>query len=744
MSSNGYASRGRGRGRGMNPMNTSNSSRDYRNYDPSRDDRNRDDRNRGRDRDRYNDNSRPRWGSRPRSPTNNEYRGEGFDRMGNTNTVGSRGRGRGRGRGAGINVPAWMNDDRLKRQTQTENVTTSSTTRTSVGKHRDESTRKEEKKDGNEIPKSAEEINDEKELKQQQQKEEKELQNLAAQFDDADTNNDDTESDMLNMFETDEDEEERLARERREKRKKRLRQVQPSVELERETKKQNVEVFQQERIQENNPKEEAVGNGAVRSDEKKAHTEISEIAPKIKASGTIGTGNVDGGDSFDIFSSNVSPPTKPQKTTVTAASGTGLDDAEGYYRATIGEFVSFTSNIHSGEDSISCSFRVQGIIGKGVFSTVLKCARVANNKSVQSRVGQEDVVAIKLIRSNETMAKAAQKEVRILRLLNPGHNQVNGSTKSSKEKHIVKMYELDEWNENTKQQALNSQHDENRHNSILLEYRNHTAIIFEHLPFNLRETLSKFGKNVGINLSAIRSYGKQLLTALQHLASHRVVHADIKLDNILVNENFSKVKLCDFGSAFFETDSDLTMTPYLVSRFYRAPEIMLGLSYDGKIDLWSVAVSLAELFTGSVLFPGRTNNDMMKRFMESKGPFSNKMVRRHVAGFSHLGLQPHFESTVPGGSNYNFRQQDFDKVTGKPVIRMVGAGNMVVPNKQIVQILLRSRSATDSRGDVQKFGEFLFKCLALDPVKRMSVDDALSHEFFAAKKTISGDAISEK
>ena len=67
---------------------------------------------------------------------------------------------------------------------------------------------------------------------------------------------------------------------------------------------------------------------------------------------------------------------------------------------------------------------------------------------------------------------------------------------------------------------------------------------------NLRETLKKFGKGVGINVTSVRVYGKQLLIALRHLESLKIVHADIKLDNILVNNNCSMVKICDFGSAF--------------------------------------------------------------------------------------------------------------------------------------------------------------------------------------------------
>lgn len=72
-------------------------------------------------------------------------------------------------------------------------------------------------------------------------------------------------------------------------------------------------------------------------------------------------------------------------------------------------------------------------------------------------------------------------------------------------------------------------------------------------------------------VSAVRSYSQQLLLALKLLKRANILHADIKPDNILVNENKLVLKLCDFGSASHVADNE--STPYLVSRFYRAPEI---------------------------------------------------------------------------------------------------------------------------------------------------------------------------
>ena len=88
---------------------------------------------------------------------------------------------------------------------------------------------------------------------------------------------------------------------------------------------------------------------------------------------------------------------------------------------------------------------------------------------------------------------------------------------------------------------------------------------------NLREVLKKFGRNVGLHIKAVRSYSQQLILALKMLKRCNILHADIKPDNILVNETKLMVKLGDYGSASYSHECDIT--PYLVSRFYRAPEI---------------------------------------------------------------------------------------------------------------------------------------------------------------------------
>lgn len=475
------------------------------------------------------------------------------------------------------------------------------------------------------------------------------------------------------------------------------------------------------------------------------------------------------------------PQTKRITTTTTIKHNKQeMDDAEGYYKASIGEILTFTRENDDEDDEQNhyttttttrikkcLHFKVLGIIGKGVFSTVLKCARIfpestttstsAAITSSSSSNKNHPIVAIKLIRNNELMTKAAQKEAKILRILrfspNTNHNKKSQKSKqllpnmetqqqqqasTSKEFENYNIVKMLEWHDFFPTSSSSSSSTSTFHQQHILpplfEYNFHTVLFFEHVSINLRELLSKFGKNVGINLDAVRSYAHQLFIALQHLQSLGIIHADLKLDNILVSSCFQQVKLCDFGSAFFESDplEKEVLTPYLVSRFYRAPEIILGLDYDPSIDIWSLAVTLGELFTGQVVFPGRSNNDMLSRFMNTLGPFSHRMMKRHIQSYiTKFNRVPHFEEMTSGGT-YAFRKQDVDDVTGTPVIRVVPVleGVQVAHDHTLAQILLRAKSKSDSRVDVLQLADFLHRCLALDPTKRLKVDAALKHDFF--------------
>ncbi|XP_027913453.1 serine/threonine-protein kinase prpf4B-like isoform X3 [Vigna unguiculata] len=334
----------------------------------------------------------------------------------------------------------------------------------------------------------------------------------------------------------------------------------------------------------------------------------------ISCSGALREGTPKSKEADDEFCDDIfgETPTGAQK----SGKGEGLriengglhdnwDDAEGYYSYRFGEI-------------LDGRYEVIAAHGRGVFSTVV---RAKNLKSISGEPGE---VAIKIIRSNDTMYKAGMDELVILKKL-------VGADPDDK-RHCVRF--------------LSS-----------FKYRNHLCLVFESLHMNLREVLKKFGRNIGLRLTAVRVYAKQLFIALKHLRNCGVLHCDIKPDNMLVNEAKNVLKLCDFGNAMFAGKNEVT--PYLVSRFYRAPEIILGLTYDHPLDMWSVGCCLYELYTGKVLFPGSTNNDMLRLHMELKGLFPKKMLRKGAF------IEQHFDQDL------NFLATEEDPVTKKAIKRMI-------------------------------------------------------------------------
>lgn len=113
--------------------------------------------------------------------------------------------------------------------------------------------------------------------------------------------------------------------------------------------------------------------------------------------------------------------------------------------------------------------------------------------------------------------------------------------------------------------------------------------------------------NVKLSSAHKQYFVYQILCALKYLHSASILHRDLKPANILIQESCD-LALCDFGLARYvgmEEGSQQGMTEYVVTRWYRAPELVLTHSYTSAVDLWAVGCILAELLGGKVLFPGR-------------------------------------------------------------------------------------------------------------------------------------------
>lgn len=109
---------------------------------------------------------------------------------------------------------------------------------------------------------------------------------------------------------------------------------------------------------------------------------------------------------------------------------------------------------------------------------------------------------------------------------------------------------------------------------------------------------------MGLDTNTIRKFAIQILNSLKFLKEQKIIHCDLKPENILLAEpQKSKIKIIDFGSSCFDHE---IIYSYIQSRYYRAPEVTLGVAYNSMIDVWSMGCILAELYLGTPLFPGDT------------------------------------------------------------------------------------------------------------------------------------------
>jgi len=336
------------------------------------------------------------------------------------------------------------------------------------------------------------------------------------------------------------------------------------------------------------------------------------------------------------------------------------DDADGYYNTRSNEIMNDRYEIVSSR-------------GKGVFSTVLFAKDIKAGDNIR---------AIKMIRANDVMYRAGQKEIKIANSLSADdpHNK----------KHIVRLLEH-------------------------FEHKGHLCMVFEPMYMNLREVLRQFGRGVGININAVQAYSKQLFIALQHMKNHGIIHCDLKPDNILVNRQKNLIRVCDLGSAMYLTEVEIT--PYVCSRFYRPPEVILGLPYDCSLDMWSIACCIFELFTGKIMFQGRTNNHMLKLHQEIKGKIPQRMVRKGVLGETYFDEE------------FKFMSEEVDPLSKQEVIKRILYVDK--PNKDLKSELLGSNDAPvgEEAKKLTQLVDLLDKALILDPARRLTVQQALAHPF---------------
>ncbi|XP_055946280.1 stress-activated protein kinase JNK-like isoform X1 [Argiope bruennichi] len=188
----------------------------------------------------------------------------------------------------------------------------------------------------------------------------------------------------------------------------------------------------------------------------------------------------------------------------------------------------------------------------------------------------------------------------------------------------------------------------------------------------------------------------QMLCGIKHLHSAGIIHRDLKPSNIVVKSDCT-LKILDFGLAR-TAGTTFMMTPYVVTRYYRAPEVILGMGYKDNVDIWSVGCIMGEMIRGGVLFPGTDHIDQWNKIIEQLGTPSQEFMKR---------LQPTVRNYVENRPKY----------TG------------YVFEKLFPDVLFPADSSEHSRLKASQARDLLCKMLVIDPEKRISVENALLHPY---------------
>uniref|UniRef100_A0A8B9Z179 Protein kinase domain-containing protein n=1 Tax=Buteo japonicus TaxID=224669 RepID=A0A8B9Z179_9AVES len=216
-------------------------------------------------------------------------------------------------------------------------------------------------------------------------------------------------------------------------------------------------------------------------------------------------------------------------------------------------------------------------VGKGTFGEVTQGWRRSTG----------EMVAIKILKNEGHHGRVVKNELRLLQAL----REVN-----TEESHVVRF--LESFGDGAC-----------------------TYLVFELLEQNLFE-FQKRNNFLPLPVRHIRTITAQVLAALVKLKELSIIHADLKPENIMLVDHARypfRVKLIDFGSASIVTEVCHVKEPYIQSRFYRAPEILLGLPFCEKVDIWSLGCVVAELHLGWPLYPGINEYDQVRYICSTLG-----------------------------------------------------------------------------------------------------------------------------
>ena len=374
----------------------------------------------------------------------------------------------------------------------------------------------------------------------------------------------------------------------------------------------------------------------------------------------------------------------------------GYDNAQNDYILRVGE------SIFSPEGQ---EYRVLDLLGKGTFGQVAKC----------QPAGQSQKLALKVVKNRPAYKHQGVVEVRILHLLRAARFP------PAYQEHAVRMLDF-------------------------FIFRSHLCIVFELLGASLYELL-KQNQQHGLTLSSVRLLTEQLLEAMVLMRQAGIIHCDMKPENVLLTRQLTpSVKLIDFGSACFDRH---TVFSYIQSRYYRAPEVLLGLTpYDSAIDMWSLGCICAELIVGHPLFPGNSQFDQLRRIFQTLGQDSrplhysaaslptslldrckhrDRYLVPHEARLKSLDELRAAGENVPDPTIYGFEMTSLQGLA-KPRYKHTLFGTDL--RAKLLQDTIGGGQLDEEEHEISLLISFLEAVLKIDPAERPTPQEALMHPFF--------------
>ena len=312
-------------------------------------------------------------------------------------------------------------------------------------------------------------------------------------------------------------------------------------------------------------------------------------------------------------------------------------------------------------DHIKFRYQMISELGRGAFGSVIKCYDHKDQK----------MVAVKMVKDRPKMHQQILIERDVLMMMKEKHVEASNH-------HIINV--IDSFN-----------------------YFNFFVFVFELLSSDMYTALQA-NKFRGLDLSKLQIIGKQIADSIAYVHGLGLIHCDIKPENLLwTTPRKTAVKLIDFGCCCYDGN---TLFTYIQSRFYRAPEVILGMPYSQGIDVWSFGCMIVELHTGYPLFPGENEAEQMMLFMSVLGLPPKKMIESAKRGYKY-----------------------FDD-NGKPKNLTNSKGKTYEPSSTPINDILRVSD--------KNLISLIKKCLKWDPAERIKASEILNHPWFRTFKRTPG------